>query len=113
MVALYWVLGSKFAVGANVAVLVAATYVTVPGTAAPPTPATATVNVPGAITVAEFMASLKVAVIFWLINALIGPFRGFVEITVGIVPVVKLHTYLLASASPSKSLAPVVIVAVY
>src|ERR1700735_1172208 len=52
----YGVLGSKFAVGANVAVLVAATYVTAPGTAAPPAPATATVNVPAAMTVVGFIA---------------------------------------------------------
>jgi len=111
MVAVYGVLGSKFVVGANVTVLVAATYVTVPDTAAPPTPATATVNVPGAITVAEFMASLNVAVIFWFIGTLITPFRGFVEITVGL-PVVKVQTKLLARPLPSGSFAPVVIVAV-
>jgi hypothetical protein len=59
IVAVYWVLGDKFAVGANVAVLVAAIYVTVPGTAAPATPstgATATVNVPAAVTVVGFIA---------------------------------------------------------
>src|ERR1035441_157462 len=43
---------------------------------------------------------------------LIAPFTGFVEITWGVVPVVKLHTKLLASAFPTGSLAPVVIVAV-
>jgi len=92
MVPVYWVLASKFPVGENVAVLVAATYVTVPGTAAPPTPATATVNVPGAITDAEFIASLKVAVIFWFMGTLIAPLEGFVEVTEGIVPVVNIHT---------------------
>ena len=92
MVAVYCVLGNKLIVGAKVDVFVAATYVTVPGTAAPPTPATATENVPGATIVAEFMAWLKIAVIFWFMGTVVAPFRGFVEITVGIVPVVKLHT---------------------
>jgi hypothetical protein len=43
----------------------------------------------------------------------VAPIRGFVEITVGIVPVVKVHAKLLASGSPTGSWAPVVIVAVY
>ena len=112
IVAVYCVLASRFAVGANVAVLVAATYVTVPGTAAPPV-ATARVNVPAAVTVPEFIASLKVAVTFWFIATLVAPFRGFVEMTDGIVPVVKVHTKLLARWFPSGSAAPVVIVPVY
>jgi len=111
MVAVYCVLGSRFADGANVAVLVAATYVTVPGTAAPPV-VTARVNV-AAVTVVEFMASLKVAVIFWFIGTLVAPFRGFVEITDGTVPVVKVHTKLFVRWFPRGSAAPVVIVAVY
>jgi hypothetical protein len=40
-------------------------------------------------------------------------FRGFVETTVGIVPVVKVHANLLARAVPAGSFAPVAIVAVY
>jgi hypothetical protein len=40
-------------------------------------------------------------------------FRGFVEITVGIVPVVKVQANLLARAVPAGSFAPVAIVAVY
>ena len=63
-----------------------------PGTAAPPTPATDTVNVPGAVIVAEFMASLKVALIGWPTSTLTAPFAGTVEVTVGIVPVVNVHT---------------------
>lgn len=112
MVAVYCVLGSRFAVGANVAVFVAATYVTVPGTAAPPV-VTARVNVAAAVIVPEFMASLNVAVIFWFMGTLVAPFRGFVEITDGIVPVVKVHTKLLARWFPRGSAAPVVIVPVY
>jgi hypothetical protein len=44
---------------------------------------------------------------------LIAPLTGLVEITVGMVPVVKLHTKLFASAVPIASVAPVLIVAVY
>jgi hypothetical protein len=40
-------------------------------------------------------------------------FSGFVEITVGIDPVVKVHTKLLARVVPAGFFAPVVIVAVY
>jgi hypothetical protein len=46
----------------------------------------------------------------------VAPFTGTVEMTVGGVgagTVKKLHTYLLASAIPAESSAPVVIVAVY
>jgi hypothetical protein len=68
--------------------------------------------VPGAVTVAALMASLKMAVIFWLIGTLIVPFRGFVETTVGIVAVVKVHVTLLARLFPAGSRAPVVIVAI-
>ena len=84
-------LGSKFAVGANVAVLLAATYVTVPGTTAPPA-VTANVNVLAAVIVVGFIASLKVAVIFWFMGTFIAPFVGLVEVTEGIVPVVNIHT---------------------
>jgi len=59
IVAVYDPLAARFADGVNVTV--APAYVTVPGTAAPPTPATATVNVPGAVIVAGSIASLNVA----------------------------------------------------
>jgi hypothetical protein len=62
IVAVYCVLAARLAVGAKIAVLPA--YDTVPGTAAPPTPATATVYVPTAEMVAGSMAVLKVAAIF-------------------------------------------------
>src|SRR5579862_6345366 len=41
------------------------------------------------------------------------PFRGVAETTVGIVPVVKVHTKLLARPVPAGFVAAVVIVAVY
>jgi hypothetical protein len=86
----------------------------VPGTAAPPAPAAAaTVNVPAAVTVAAFIASLNVAVIFWLMGTLMAPFKGFVDATVGIVPLVKLQAKLAANAAPLGSWAPVVTVATY
>ena len=74
------------------AVFVAVTYVTVPVTDAPPEVATATANVPGATIEAELIDMLNVAVIFWLIGTLVAEFRGTVEITVGIAPVVNVHT---------------------
>ena len=62
--------------------------------------------------------SLKVAATCWLRTTPMAPFAGSVELTVGAVvsgtvPVVKLHTLSTASALPARSLAPVVIVAVY
>jgi hypothetical protein len=69
--------------------------------------------VAGLMIVAGVMASLKVAV-----TAVLGqaPFAGVTEITVGgahgSLAVVKVHTKLLASATPFSSMAPVVIVAV-
>jgi hypothetical protein len=59
------------------------------------------------------MASLKMAVSRRLIAILIAPFCGFEDTTVGIVPVVKLHTKLFVSGVPIVSVAPVVMVAVY
>jgi hypothetical protein len=56
------VLAARFAVGVKIAVLAPATYVTVPGTVAPPA-VTTTVNVAAAVIVAGFMGWLKVAVI--------------------------------------------------
>src|ERR1700730_17748868 len=112
MVAVYCVLGRRFAVGENMTVLLAVTKVAVPGTSAPPV-VTLSENTPAAVTVAGFMASLKVAVILRLMGILIAALTGFVEMTVGMVPVVKLHTELPARALPFASFAPVVIVAVY
>jgi hypothetical protein len=60
-----------------------------------------------------FIASLNVAVIFRLMGRLIVPFTGLVEMTEGIVPVVKLHIKLLAKLIPVESVAPLVMVAVY
>lgn len=112
MVAVYCVFGSRFAVGENMTVLLAATKVAVPGTSAPPV-VTISEKTPVAVTVAGFIASLNVAVILRLMGTLIAPLTGLVEITVGIVPVVKLHTKLFARAVPIASVAPVLIVAVY
>src|ERR1700720_1996994 len=112
MVAVYCVLGSRFAVGEKMTVLLAATNVAVPGATAPPV-VTVSENTPAAVTVVGFMASLNVAVIFRLMGILIAALTGLVEITVGAVPVVKLHTKLVARAVPTASVAPVLIVAVY
>lgn len=57
------------------------------------------------------MASLKVAVTFWLSGTPVAPLAGVVNVTVG-ARVVKLQTKSLASASCAASSAPVVIVAV-
>jgi hypothetical protein len=65
--------------------------------------------------VAGFIASLNVAVTAVLGQTPTAPFGGVSEITLGmheLVPVVKVHTKLLASAMPYSSMAPVVIVAV-
>ena len=66
--------------------------------------------------VAGFIASLKVAVTTVLGQTPTAPASGVTEITVGgahgLVPVVKVHTKLVASAMPYTSMAPVVIVAV-
>jgi len=66
--------------------------------------------------VAAFIASLKVAVIAWLIGTAVAPFAGVVEITVGAVvagTVLKVHEKLLPSGSPVESVMAVVRVAVY
>lgn len=64
-----------------------------------------------------FIARLKVAVTTVLGHMPVETFGGVSEITVGgahsALPVVKLHTKLLAKALPNVSFAPVVIVAVY
>jgi hypothetical protein len=59
------------------------------------------------------MASLKVAVIFWFMGTVMAPFAGFVAVTLGIVPVVNVHTKSAAKGFPGGFAAPVVIIAVY
>jgi hypothetical protein len=81
--------------------------------------------VPGAVNVKVVVlivegsiASLKVATTTVLGHMPLAPLGGVTEITVGgpdehvVLPVVKLHTKLLANAMPFASVAPVVIVAV-
>jgi hypothetical protein len=69
-----------------------------------------------AVIVAGFIASLKVAVTTVLGQTLAARLAGVSEIKVGaaqgLLPVVKVHTKLLASARPYASIAPVVTVAV-
>ena len=71
------------------------------------------------VIVKGFIALLKVAAMFPPIATPVAAFAGtVVELTVGavvsgVVPVVKLQTKAVASALPARSLAPVVIVAVY
>jgi hypothetical protein len=66
--------------------------------------------------VAGVIATLKAAVSAWFKGTFTAPFTGTVAITVGRAgagSVKKVHTYLLASGVPARSVAPVVIVAVY
>jgi hypothetical protein len=107
IVAVYKVPLARAVVGVNVAVVPA--NVTVPITGMAPGPVK--VNV-AALIVAGFMASLNVAETTVLPGTPVAPIVGTVETTVG-APVVKLHAKLLASAFPTVSVAPVVIVAVY
>ena len=70
------------------------------------------------VTVAGSIGSLKVAVTAEESATPAAPLVGFVAVTMGGVvsgtaPVVKVHTRLLASGFPAKSLMPVVSVAVY
>src|ERR1700733_1475832 len=90
----------------------------VPGTEAPPIPATATVNVPGAVMVAGSITSLKVADILSFVGTSVAPEAGMVESMVGAVRltvllVVKLQTTLLAKSLPNALCAAVLMVAVY
>lgn len=94
------------------AVLVAASYVTVPVSTAPPAVA-ATVNVSGAVMLDAAIGVLKVAAICWLRGTPVAPLAGPTEVTVGGGAVVKVNTKLAASGSPVESFAPIVIVAVY
>jgi hypothetical protein len=112
IVAVYTVLDARLAAGVKVATEPAATYVTAPITATPPGPVTAKVI---GLIVAGFIATLKVAVRAWLMGTPVAPLAGMVKMTVGGVAAgtdLKLHTKLLASALPARSIAPVVIVAV-
>src|ERR1043166_2898635 len=64
------------------------------------------------------IASLKVALMVWLIATAEAPLAGTVELTAGgvvsrVAPVVKLQLKSVASALPARSLAPVVTLAVY
>src|SRR5207253_1814863 len=64
------------------------------------------------------IASLKVALMVWLIGTAVAASAGTVALTVGrvvsgVAPVVKLQLKSVASALPARSLAPVVTVAVY
>src|SRR5881396_2268799 len=84
-------------------------------TAAPPGPVTLKLAV---LIVNGSIGSLKVALMVWLIGTAVAPLAGTVELTDGAVvsrvaPVVKLQLKPVASALPARSLAPVVIVAVY
>src|SRR6185369_7304777 len=70
------------------------------------------------LVVAGSIASLKVALMVWLIATPAAALAGTVRVTVGAVvswaaPVVKLQLISVASALPARSLAPVVTVAVY
>jgi hypothetical protein len=94
-------------VGVNVAVVPAKETVPITGVA----PGPVKVKV-AALIVAGFIGSLNVADTGVLTGTPVAPIVGTVETTVG-APVVKVHTKLLASAFPSVSVAPVVIVAVY
>src|SRR5947208_15388958 len=65
-----------------------------------------------------FIASLKVALMVWLIGTAVAPLAGTVALTVGAVvsgvaPVVKLQLKSVASALPARSRDPIVIVAVW
>ena len=79
------------AVGAKMAVLLAASYVSAPGTTLPPV-VTVTANVPAAVIVDALIGVLKVAEIFWLSGTLMAPLAGTVEVTVGMGAVLKVHT---------------------
>jgi hypothetical protein len=92
----------------GVKLAVAPAQATIPATA-PPGPVRVKVDV---VTVAQFIAWLKVAEIVVLGATPVALLRGLVEVTVGGGSVVKLHTKLLASAAPAPLVTPVVIVAV-
>jgi hypothetical protein len=108
IVAVYRVFTVSAALGVKVATL--PVQLTVPVTTVELGPVT--VKVVG-VSVAHFIASLKVALSTWLMGTPVAPFTGIVDITAGIGEiVVNVHTVLLASLVPARSSAPVVIVAV-
>src|ERR1700730_14829517 len=119
-VAVYCVLAVRLALGVNVAILVCESYVTVPVTAAPFTPATARVNVPGAVIVSGSIDLLNSVLTVLFKATAVATFAGLVSVIVGAVefgpvPVVKFHglgTAPAASAFPLRSFAAVVIFAV-
>src|SRR5437879_9483234 len=83
--------------------------------AVPPGPVTLKLAV---LIVKGSIASLKVALMVRLIAPAVAPLAGTVELTVGgvvsgVAAVVKLQPKSVTSALPARSLAPVVIVAVY
>src|SRR6185503_9116695 len=90
-------------------------YATVPVTAVPPGP----INLKLAVLMVKgSIASLKVALMVWLIGTAVAALAGTVALTVGgivssVAPVVKLQLKSAAGALPARSLAPVVIRAVY
>src|SRR5438876_7304310 len=100
--------------GFSVAILLLTSYPTVPITV-PPGP----VNLKLAVLIVNgSIASLKVALMVWLIGTAAAALTGRVALTVGRVvsgaaPVIKLQPKSVASALPAKSLAPIVILAVY
>src|SRR5213082_37879 len=100
--------------GFSVAILLLTSYPTVPVTV-PPGP----VNLKLAVLIVKgSIASLKVALMVWLIGTAVAALAGTVTLTVGAVvsgvaPVVKLQLKSAASALPARSLAPVLTVAVY
>jgi hypothetical protein len=83
--------------------------VTVPATAPPAEESVKIV----ALSVAGFIASLKVALSTCVTGTPVAPLVGMVDTTTGGMAVVKLQTVLAGSSSPSVSVAPVVMVAVY
>jgi hypothetical protein len=102
-------------VGEKVAVKLSADRVTVPGTITVVTAFVTVKFVAGETIVVRSIAWLKVAEIITEVDWFIAPSGGVKAVTVGAdpVPVVKLQTLSAANALPLRSLAPVVIVAVY
>src|SRR5439155_576552 len=108
------VLGARSPTGVKLAVLLATSYTTVPATAVSPGPVSKKLVVP---MVAGSIASLKAAVMVWLIATPVSASAGRMALTVGEVvsgvgPVVKLQIMSVLSALPARSLAPVLILAV-
>jgi hypothetical protein len=116
IVAVYCVPAVRFAAGLKLAIWLVGSYVTVPSTKAPPTPATANEKVAEVI-VTGFIGLLNVALMVLFRGTFETALPGFVALMVGtpasaVVLVVKLQTKLAPMAIPVRSTAPVVIVAV-